>query len=270
MPKSLPTFFPDDKYGYCYTETRFGRAYRIPKNSISNFITERYKEIKDNSAVYILTGPNMYKMKAYVGKTQDIKKRLLSHKSDNEWFENFFLFLGLNDNLNRGHISYVERRIYISLLMAFRCSLTNDVIPHSKNLNEADMFTMGEFLDDIEWVMCKYGFNIFKPSFKLVNDKSVYFYNDAVGQPGEGKKFIILAKSIMPIEMSESFSKKGNGAQLRNDLLKNKIVKEVKDIGLVFLENREFTSPTAAADCILGNSSIGPGAWKDKFGTKFK
>ncbi len=269
MPKSLPTFYPNDKYGYCYTESKFGRAYKIPKDSVPDFITERKEEILDTSAVYILTGPTKDKLKSYVGKTQDIKKRLLAHIKDNPWVEYFFLFLG-NDNINRGHISYLERRLYISLLMAFRCSLTNDIVPVSKDLNEAEMFTMEEFLEEIEWVMCSNGYEIFKPSYKLVNNNPVYFYNDAISQPGEGKTFIILAKSIIPIEISKSFAERGNGAQIRGDLLKNKIVIEVEDVGLVFIENKEFTSPTAAADCVLGNSSMGPGAWKDKFGVRYK
>jgi hypothetical protein len=269
MPKSLPTFFPNGKYGYCYTETRFGKAYRIPKNEVSNFIIERKDEITNKSAVYILIGPNKHKIKSYVGKTQKIEDRLNYHVDKNTWFEYFYLFLA-NDNINRGHISYLERRLYISLLMAFRCSLTNDIVPVSKDLNEADMFTMGEFLDDIEWVMCSNGYKIFKPSYKKINDKPVYFYNDAIAQPGEGKKFIILAKSIMPMEISKSFAERGNGAQIRGDLLKNKIVKEVEGVGLVFIENKDFSSPTAAADCVLGNSSMGPGAWKNEFGIRYK
>jgi hypothetical protein len=88
---------------------------------------------------------------------------------------------------------------------------------------------------------------------------------DARANPGRGKRILVLKDSKVAPKITASFVEHNYNKNFRIYLLGEGILAKRGDY-LVFTEDYEFPSPSAAAAVILGRAADGPSAWKDEKG----
>lgn len=250
-----------------------GKAYRLPKSSIRE-CSDRPE--LDNPGVYILFGRSDTVDKeglAYIGEADGIRKRLLQHVEQKDFWNDAIVFISKDSNLNKAHIKYIENSLYEAAREIGRYQLENSNTPTRPTISEPDTAEMEEFIAQIKLLIGTLGYKIFEPLISKKNPQQrETFYIQAVrGADGQGVKsvdgFIVLKNSIMASSVTRSFTEKYQ--LLRDKLLTDKIVVPSEQ-GLRFTKDFLFSSPSTAASIIMGRCANGLSEWKTKDGRILK
>ncbi|WP_418991251.1 GIY-YIG nuclease family protein [Alistipes sp.] len=250
-----------------------GKAYRLPKSSIRE-CSDRPE--LDNPGVYILFGRSDTvdnEGLAYIGEADGIRKRLLQHVEQKDFWNDAIVFISKDSNLNKAHIKYIENSLYEAAREIGRYQLENSNTPTRPTISEPDTAEMEEFIAQIKLLIGTLGYKIFEPLISKKNPQQrETFYIQAVrGADGQGVKsadgFIVLKNSIMASSVIRSFTEKYQ--LLRDKLLTDKIVVPSEQ-GLRFTKDFLFSSPSTAASIIMGRCANGLSEWKTKDGRILK
>lgn len=262
----------------CELSNWTGKAYKIPRTSYKKSID---REELRNPSVYFLFGYDDKNGKplVYIGETEDAIQRLDDHIKNEKkdyWVE-AIVFISKDDHLNKAHIKYLESRFYEIARDIDRYEVMNTTPPKRSTVSEAEQSEMEEFIDNAKLVVSALGHKVFEPlipivdSVNVVDDEAVsenlylktnkgLFATGLVAPDG----FIVLKGSII----NKSFSEKSlseNIIKLRNQYLIDGTI-----VNNMFTKDTLFTSPSAAADFILGYSASGPRSWKNEKGKSIK
>lgn len=262
----------------CELSNWTGKAYKIPRTSYKKSID---REELRNPSVYFLFGYDDKNGKplVYIGETEDAIQRLGDHIKNEKkdyWVE-AIVFISKDDHLNKAHIKYLESRFYEIARDIDRYEVMNTTPPKRSTVSEAEQSEMEEFIDNAKLVVSALGHKVFEPlipivdSVNVVDDEAVsenlylktnkgLFATGLVAPDG----FIVLKDSII----NKSFSEKSlseNIIKLRNQYLIDGTI-----VNNMFTKDTLFTSPSAAADFILGYSASGPRSWKNEKGKSLK
>ncbi len=234
-----------------------------------------------NPSVYFLFGYDDENGKplVYIGETEDAIQRLGDHiknEKKNYWVE-AIVFISKDDHLNKAHIKYLESRFYEIARDIDRYEVMNSTPPKRSTVSEAEQSEMEEFIDNAKLVVSALGHKVFEPlipiveSVQVVDDEAIsdYLYlNTNKGLSATGlvapDGFIVLKDSTINNSFSEKSLSK-NIVKLRKQYLSDGTV-----VNNVFLKDTLFSSPSAAADFILGYSASGPRSWKNSQGKSLK
>lgn len=250
-----------------------GMVYRLPKSSIRSCAD---RPELDNPGVYILFGKSDSMDKegvAYIGEADGIRKRLLQHVEQKDFWNDAIVFISKDSNLNKAHIKYIENSLYEAAREIGRYQLENSNTPTRPTISEPDTAEMEEFIAQIKLLIGTLGYKIFEPLISKKNPQQrETFYIQAVrGADGQGVKsadgFIVLKNSIMASSVTRSFTEKYQ--LLRDKLLTDKIVVPSEQ-GLRFTKDFLFSSPSTAASIIMGRCANGLSEWKTKDGRILK
>ncbi|MBN2795115.1 MAG: GIY-YIG nuclease family protein [Clostridia bacterium] len=262
----------------CELSNWTGKAYKIPRTSYKKSID---REELRNPSVYFLFGYDDENGKplVYIGETEDAIQRLGDHiknEKKNYWVE-AIVFISKDDHLNKAHIKYLESRFYEIARDIDRYEVMNSTPPKRSTVSEAEQSEMEEFIDNAKLVVSALGHKVFEPlipiveSVQVVDDEAIsdYLYlktNKGLSATGlvAPDGFIVLKDSTI----NNSFSEKSlseNIVKLRKQYLSDGTV-----VNNVFLKDTLFSSPSAAADFILGYSASGPRSWKNSQGKSLK
>jgi hypothetical protein len=262
----------------CELSNWTGKAYKIPRTSYKKSID---REELRNPSVYFLFGYDDENGKPliYIGETEDAIQRLGDHiKSEkkNYWVE-AIVFISKDDHLNKAHIKYLESRFYEIARDIDRYEVMNSTQPKRSTISEAEQSEMEEFIDNAKLVVSALGHKVFEPLIpvikpdKVVDDDFIsdYLYlKTSKGLSATGlvapDGFIVFKDSTI----NDSFSERSlseNIIKLRKQYLSDGTV-----FKNVFLKDTLFSSPSAAADFVLGYSASGPRSWKNSQGKSLK
>jgi hypothetical protein len=192
------------------------------------------------------------------------------------WVE-AIVFISKDDHLNKAHIKYLESRFYEIAKEIDRYEVMNITPPKKSSVSEAEQSEMEEFIDNAKLVVSALGHKVFEPlipivessndSIKKSNTDLLYIKNNK-GLNATGlvvpDGFLVLKDS----NINNSYTEKSlseNIIRLRNQYLNDGTV-----INHVFMKDTLFSSPSAAADFILGYSASGPKLWKNSKGVSLK
>ena len=264
---------PDGRIA-CELSNWTGKAYRIPRGKVKNCSD---REDLRSTTVYLLFGkPETLtdKAKVYIGEAENAYSRLVDHVSKKEFWNEAVVFISKDDNLNKAHIKYLESRLFEMANMASRYDVQNSNTPTKSSISESDKAEMEEFIEYIKILINTMGFKVFDPLIKQEpvnnNDDENLYINAASGANAKGKRtsdgFVVFRNSEIATETVESYRERGLD-KLRNELIKNEIIVQVDD-KLVFKSDWLFSSPSAAANVIMGRSANGLKEWKDSSGKK--
>ncbi len=263
----------------CELSNWTGKAYKIPRTQYKKCLERT--ELRSPS-VYLLFGHDNETGNpiVYIGETEDPVKRLGEHIQDikKEYWNEAIIFFSKDDHLNKAHIKYLESRLYQIASEVKRYLVMNSQPPKKSAISEAEVAEMEEFIDNIKIIVPALGHKVFDTLVPLsvsdTNENSsdiqpeyLYIRNkngiSAKGfQSSEG--FVVCKDSNIKEQISEK-SLNSNIIKLRGKYLQDGTI-----IDYIFVKDALFTSPSAASDFVLGNSTSGPMMWKNSDGVTLK
>lgn len=240
----------------------------------------------DRTGVYILYGPdpdNPLKMRAYIGEADSVRDRISTSAGNHAFWETAVAVTTSDDALTKGHVRYLEARLWEIASEAGRVTLANMQQPgaEKRRLPEADKANMEAFLANLKTVLPVVGLDLLKPQPVAAIRTALATENSRVERPASSDlaQFEICHKSgIIAIAVEDngefvvlagSETRKdtghllGNYGELSEDLIKQGVLTPSPDGDrYVFAVPWSFRSPSAAATVVLQRSANGRKEWK--------
>lgn len=225
------------------------------------------------AAVYVLIGESDTSdiPTAYIGEGDPVRARLEDHHSKKDFWTAAYFFTSKDKNLNKAHIEYLEHRLISIAIDAKRCKLDNSNVPTAPSLSDAEVADMETFLEEMLLCFPVIGVTIFeKPETKAVRRQLLVLTNKGCHAEGYESEdgFVVRRGSTAVIEAVPSIRQ--YVGSLREDLLQNGILRQRDKQFYEFVQDYEFTSPSAAAGFIVGASINGRDWWKNSEGVTLK
>ncbi|MEI6221591.1 MAG: GIY-YIG nuclease family protein [bacterium] len=251
-----------------------GKAICSPRSNIKKI---NYEEIATSSCLYFLIGYSDIdnSLNVYVGETDTFNNRVNNHNYNKEWWSEIVVFYSLDSSLTKTSARYLEKLCIEKLKKAGKCTLMNG----NERLADAiiaqeDKSGMELFLENVTTILPLLGYDIFEQSeIRAKGNKGIKMTCSGKGAQAQGLflddgKMLVLKGSLATKKNAPNFENH-NYRRLKDKLLE---IGKLKDDGkyLVFNEDHEFSSPSAAAAIILARSASGPNEWKDSKGAKLK
>ncbi len=249
-----------------------GKAIAGPRSEIESVLA---REESTSSGVYFLTGedPDSGKPAVYIGEAESIKDRIKSHLSRDFWNQIAF-FISKDENLTKAHIRYLEGKLIRLAAEAGRSVVINNQASGSK-LPESDREDMEVFLEKMQQLLPALGVEVLVPTHSadesmpekklltcIIKDISATGYLTPNG-------IVVLSGSQAILKERPSTKKYPHPSHVRQKLKDDGMLVENAD-HLLFTQDVEFSSPSAAASVIHGGHANGLIAWKNKAGKSLK
>ena len=244
----------------------------------------QFPEIKRRSelnktGVYLLLGPleEGSLPRAYIGEGDPVKPRLEAHEKNKDFWETLIVFSSKDGNLNKAHIQYIESRLIELASNAKRCHLDNGNLPARPALSEADEADMESFVEEMRVVYSVLGVKIFDIPNALIAKADGQVPSDKL-EIRSGKELLAEGydrpEGFVVVKGSRCLTKEApswwEGSRKFRNLLVNEKVLEVSGGHFVFTQDYSFSSPSKAAEMVLGRSANGRVEWKTSSGKTLK
>lgn len=263
MGKTVTTYLIDsDPKGtqYSFISNKICQMFVIPRSNLA-YLNEQEKLQKP--AFYILIGEDeATKPQAYIGETENFKKRVKDHDSKKAFWQKALVFVSKDEDMTKADVQYLE---YLAIAEAKQSSSfvlnENKQIPKAPNLPEHQRDAMDEFFEDIKFLASFIGCGI----FEISQPKEEHlFYTKGPGCDAKGfynsSGFTVLKGSMIVNNCTQSFQwKEKRGKMLKEYATCNNGI-------WTMLSNKTFASPSTAAMFCLGRAVNGWTEWKDKKG----
>lgn len=269
-----------------------GHVLFAPRASVAALLAR--PEVKKTGA-YLLIGPDpqdVDQTMVYVGEGDNVGVRISSHNkdADKEFWEHVCVITSKDLNLTKAHARYLESRLIKIIGREGRASLANKSDPDFDLLPESDLADMDDFIARLQILLPVLGADFVRPTPQVHSSKpakptiitppdagadSVQSQkSDAAAQPEfrmsagglqaravevDGQ-MIILAGSDARSEEAPSLA--SNVRAYREQLRRAGKLCPAEGTGnLRFTEDVAFTSPSAAAQAVMGTSRNGRTDW---------
>lgn len=247
-----------------------GKAIKIPRTEIESYNGD---DIKSAGVYFLFCQTNDENDAVYIGEAENILERLKQHmidyKNDKEsyYWNTVVAFIG--NDLTKAHIRYLEDRFVKD---ARNCGRYNVITKNTYGktvLKESQKECMEEFIDNVKIIINTLGYKVLDPAPKAQIDTSYLYIKtgsiEAKGYLSSGG-FTVCKGSKVSNKIADSMERYVKSYyNLRKKLELNDVIKNSK-----FTIDYEFSAPSAAADVILGCSTNGLTAWKNKDGIALK
>jgi hypothetical protein len=247
-----------------------GKAVVGPRSEFDALLA---RDETQQAGVYLLTGddPETGKPALYIGEAESIRDRIRAHLNKDFWSQIVF-FVSKDENLTKSHIRYLEGRLIEQAQRARRCLLMNGQSSSSR-LPESDREDMEVFLSKLLQLLPVLGVDLLAlPSeiaFSLSGDTTEVMYCSIKGLQASGYPtpggFLVLKGSEAVLQERKSVERWPWPRTMRERLLEEGQLQRASD-RLIFLEDVEFSSPSAAAAVIHGGHANGLISWKTPAG----
>jgi hypothetical protein len=241
----------------------------------SEFDTIVAREESHESGIYFLTGadPETGRSAVYIGEAESVRDRLKSHL-DKDFWNHVVFFTSKDENLTKAHIRYLEGRLIEQAKEAARAQLKNGQSSGAR-LPESDREDMEIFLEKIHQLLPVLGVEVLVPI--SVNAKGTAEIESLSCEIKGLKAFghltpngmVVLAGSQAVLNERPSTQKYPWALNMRQQLKEGGSL-TIKEDHLLFKQDIEFSSPSAAAAVIHGGQANGLVSWKNKDGKTLK
>lgn len=225
------------------------------------------------TGTYILIGDKDGVPTAYIGETDELKKRLTQHASGKDWWETAILITSGGEPLNKAHARYLEYRMLSDAQRINKIALENGQEATESPLSEAAKAHMEVFLDNLYLVLPALRFDFLSeqtkdesPTAPAPHTPGAVYFTFEVAKHGikararwEDGKFIVEAGSLARGSWS-SAAQHATYEELHADLVEQGILQEHGKLRL-FSKSYVFSSTSAAAAVISGRPASGPKSW---------
>ena len=262
----------------CELSNWTGKAFKIPRTYYK--LCKERQELRAPS-LYFLFGHNddTGRPVIYIGETEDAIQRLGEHIQGKDYWTEAIVFINKDDHLNKAHIKYLESRFYEITASVNRYDIMNTQPPKRSLISEAEQDEMEDFIDNAKIIVSALGHKVFEMLIPVAlinnvesevsdNDVEYLWIKNRNGIDAKGfispEGFVICKGSSIREQLSAKSIGK-NILKLREQYLNDGTVVEN-----VLVRDTLFTSPSAASDFILGNSTSGKEQWKNSDGISLK
>jgi Domain of unknown function (DUF4357) len=248
-----------------------GKVIVAPRSRLADLA--RRDEVR-RTGVYFLIGPDPdtpNRNRVYIGEGDNVIKRLAAHDKDEskDFWTKAALVTSKDENLTKSHGRFLESRLIAMAGLAGRATVTNGTAPAAPPLPEPDQADMEFFIRQIQMVLPVLGIDVLQPR-----------PSSAVIEPGREESPVfswsIKEASARAMEIDgEMIVLKGSTARkqgieswtsykaLRDQLVESgKLVSGSDPNLLVFTEDVEFASPSAAAAVVAAGNTNGRKSWR--------
>lgn len=249
-----------------------GKAVAGPRSEFDGVLG---REESLNSGVYFLAGidPETGNSAVYIGEAECIRDRVKNHL-DKDFWNHIAFFISKDENLTKAHIRYLEGQLIEQARNAGRAEVKNNQASGSK-LPESDREDMEIFLGKIHQLLPVLGVEVLVP--KIANASNPVelekLFCEIKGLKANGhltpNGILVLAGSQAVLNERPSSHKYPWPVNMRQKLKNDGAISERGD-HFLFVQNVEFSSPSAAAAVIHGGHANGLTAWKNKEGKSLK
>lgn len=260
------------------------QALGIPAIRIKELVSDEWPDFQKPGVYLVLGSTEDGKDTLYVGKGENVGKRVQGHP-DNLEFEvtSLLLFSSKDENLNASQVGWLESKLIAASSAAKRITIANIQNPEPPVLSKAELATVSEFFDDLILIAQTAGFDLFTPpkTVTLVGGGGVV-------NKGEAKEFILqqptknitargylsddgfVVRATSEASATPNESLQPGYAELRKKLIdQGVLVKDLNDNSkLRFAVDYAFTAPSPAAAIVVGNNYSGTKNWKTQEGTE--
>ena len=228
------------------------------------------------TGVYLLTGPDPKspgRTLVYVGESDTVKKRLVTHDSDDakQFFDRICVIVSKDENLTKAHGRYLESRILSLIRKAARVHPVNGTQPEFRGLPEPEIADMERFLSEIEVLLPVLGFDLLRTGSDAESGTQVpthegpTFLLTKAGASARAKEadgeFVILAGSRARVKENKTCPE-GIRSKRRQLVEDRALIEEPDGEFYRFERNVPFGSPSGAASFVYGGSANGRKHWK--------
>lgn len=249
-----------------------GKAVAGPRSEFDSVLA---REESHKSGIYFLTGtdPETGNSAVYVGEAESIRDRVKSHLDKDFWNQIVF-FTSKDENLTKAHIRYLEGRLIEQAKQAARAQVKNNQSSGSR-LPESDREDMEIFLEKIHQLLPVLGVEVLVPTAAKAEAAAELelLSCEIKGLKATGhltpNGIVVLGGSQAVLKERPSSQKYPWALNMRQKL-RDEGVLAIKVDHLLFAQDVEFSSPSAAAAVIHGGSANGLTAWKNKDGKTLK
>lgn len=266
QPKTIEVFLPEgEPTGVRIAEikNRTVQLIAFPRKQLNNV------NLIDREGIYFLFGTDEDKGDrplVYIGQAKNCFIRIKQHHQDpkKDFWNTAAVFITKDQSFGTTEIEYLEQLAVAKAQATTNYVVKNGNLPPSSTLSQSQKSQLEEIFDCLQLLLPVIGYQVF--AAKSVSDDS----NDILFCKGTG----VVAKGIYIDEGMKVL--KGSHARnevtptlakgvikLRERLLEQGILK-ITDKATVFNEDYIFSSPSMAADVILGRSENGWRVWKDR------
>jgi hypothetical protein len=233
------------------------------------------------TGVYLLVGPKPDGdgEMLYIGEGDPIKPRLESHFASKDFWTRAVCFVAAPGQLNKAHVQYLEAALIALAKEAKRMPLDNANTPTEPSLSEADRADMKVFLTNMLGMLPVLGIHAFEkaaPITTVAANALLYCKGKGVTATGyeSSQGFVVKAGSQAAATTTPSMQQHLPGTcELRQELIANGVLASVGSNpgdAIQFTQDFVFSSPSTAADVVLGRSANGRTEWKDADGVTLR
>ncbi len=248
-------------------------AVKIPRIEVKKCDREELQ--KPGIYFLICYDQNTGERSIYIGESDNVKKRLDEHiqnfNSEKEPFYWQSAICFTCPTLNKTLIRYLENRSVEIAKSVKRYSMLTQQTYTNTVISEQDKAAMEEFIDNMKILLGALGCEALEPldiEAEDDQDDDNHFYVSIGNVVAEGEAtadgFVVFKGATINEKTSTKSLGKGT-VELRESLINSDKVENNTTT-----ENILFTSPSAAADFLMGYSVSGPATWKDKNGVSLK
>jgi len=271
-----------------------GHVLFAPRASVAALLAR--PEVKKTGA-YLLIGPDPQdadQTMVYVGEGDNVGVRISSHNkdADKEFWEHVCVITSKDLNLTKAHVRYLESRLIKIIDREGRASLANKSDPDFDLLPESDLADMDDFIARLQILLPVLGADFVRPTPQVYPSKTpkrtiippleggidgvqIQKHSLDAGTHPEFRmsagglqaralevdgQMMILAGSDARSEEAPSLA--SNVRAYREQLRRAGKLRPAEGTGdLRFIEDVAFTSPSAAAQAVMGTSRNGRTDW---------
>jgi hypothetical protein len=241
-----------------------GQAFSCPKNVLPEL--KAWPETQ-RPGVYVLRGVDDKGDEiAYIGESEDVLGRVFYHLREPPLeIVEVLLFTSKDDNLTKGHTTFLEERLQARAKEANRIPIIVGRAPSAKTLSKPERATMEEFLENIYLVAATLGFSLFELQKKARRMKKQFWLKLENGVIAKG--YLVddgfLVETGSGATKASAKSLQGGYEQLKQSLVSKGILVD-KGAAYSFAQDYTFNSSTAAVCVVAGSQRSGPAQWKDE------
>jgi len=271
-PKTIQIFLPGgDPQGIRIAEltTRIVQVIEVPRSLLQDFL--KMPE-SGQVALYLLFGDveDGTEPKVYIGQTGELRDRLAKHNKEKDFWQRALVLISRTNSLTQTHGLFLEWHSIQATKKADRytaVNANNGSKPYTPAPLEADCL---EIFETGQTLLATLGFPVFDPIAKPISsvaEAAELFHLSISGTDGRllytSEGFVVLKGSR---GLKRGLSATGNKFDRARSKLIEAGVMHVDGETVVFDKDHLFTSPSTAAEALLGRASNGWVDWKSEGG----
>lgn len=250
-----------------------GKAIKIPRIEVASCNRE---DIAQAGVYFLFCKEDDSSDSVYIGEAENVKERLMQHlreyQSEKEkyYWNTAVVFVGRD--LNKALIRYLENRFVEIARSSNRYTVLTKNTYRNTVMKESQLAVMEEFIDNVKVLINALGYKVLEPFSQAdspeskMDDETLSLSTGSASAYGKvtTEGFVVFAGA----RVNEKTSAKSLSAGAQK--MRQKFFESGKIENLVTAVDILFSSPSAAADFILGYSVSSPQTWKTKDGRTLK